>query len=161
MWILSQFLPRTEEQLPGTVGSSEGRKMLIHTWAELGTAHLPWAALGVTAMPRFAKQILLFWALLQPFAPVLSKLSCHVIFHLEKIYFPWFLLQFACALLAPHSISCVTGTCSKGRIYIVWFSLQIWFCSCWAKTLMLDSSGRNAWTHSILIFSLWKIYKMH
>lgn len=69
-----------------------------------------------------------------------------------KICFARFSLQFACALLAPHSISRVTGTCGKGRIYIVWFSVQIWFCSCWAKTLMLGCSRSNAWTRSILIF---------
>lgn len=140
-------------QLPAG-GSSKGRNSRSHSWAELGTLHLSWATLGVTAMPRFGKQILLPRVLLQPFAPVLRKLSWHVIFQLEKIYFAWFLLQFACALLAPHSVARVTGTCSKGRIYIVWFSVQIWFCSCWAKILMLDSSGRNAWTHSILIFFL-------
>lgn len=35
-----------------------------------------------------------------------------------KTYFAWFLLQFACALLAFHSISHVAGMRSKVRTYI-------------------------------------------
>lgn len=150
IWISCQFLPRTEEQC-----------MDPESWAAVGAlqAETPdprpsSSLLGYTGCHCTAKvwQTLISWASLQPSAPVLKKLSWHVIFHLGKIYFARFLLQFACALLAPLSISRVTGTCSKGRMCIVWFAVQIWFCSCWAKTLMLDSSGSNAWTHSILIF---------
>lgn len=162
--ILCQFLLRTEEQCIATdswaaVGSSAGKKLLMPplSWAWHSSS-----LLGYTGCHCNAK----VWQA-NPASPVscCSLLLQHfrsyhgMSYFIWKIYFARFLLQFACALLAPHGISRVTGTCSKGRIYIVWFSVQIWVCSCWAKTLILDSSGSNAWAHSILIFFFWRFTK--
>lgn len=138
------------------VGSSEGKKKSPDATPDLSLAQfippgLHWVSLQCQGL---ASKSCFPVSCCRVFCSSASEviMACQISF--GKIYFARFPLQFACALLAPHCISRVTGTCSKRRIYIVWVSVQIWFCSCWAKTLLLDSSGSNAWTHSILIFFL-------
>lgn len=151
-------------QLPDTAelqwGALKGKKTSwCHPRAELGTVHLSWLHWVSLQCQGLASKSCFPVSCCGVFCSSPSEviMACHISF--GKIYFARFPLQFARALLAPHCISCLTGTCSKGRIYVVWFSVQIWFCSCWAKTLTLDSSGSNAWTHSILILFFLRFIK--
>lgn len=136
-----------------TTRGLKGRNFSIHIWAQLCTV-LSWSStiVRVTAMQRINKQIILFCVSTQDII-----MACHISF--GKIYFAWFLLQFACTLLAFHSISHVAGMRSKVRTYIATnnryyscFSVKIWSCSHWSETLMLDSNGSNAELTALMYF---------